>query len=87
MAAHEQGGGRSYDRFYPISIAIIGECGRGRPADQGETVLVVISKRVVAAFTDAPGQIAGVALLSIALGIDTSATCCHEKFYIEELVK
>ncbi len=23
MAAHEQGGGRAYDRFYPISIAIV----------------------------------------------------------------
>lgn len=32
VAAHEKGGSRSYDRFYPISVAIIGECGRGCPA-------------------------------------------------------
>ena len=44
MAAHEQGGGRSYDRFFPISVAIVGECCRGCPADRGEAVLGVETK-------------------------------------------
>ena len=56
MAAHEQGGGRSYDRFYSISIAIIGERGRGCPADRGEAVFVVISEGVCAARDGSRGQ-------------------------------
>lgn len=43
MAAHEVGGGRAYNRFYPISVAIIGKCGRGCATDRGEAVFVVIS--------------------------------------------
>jgi len=44
MAAHEQGGGRSYDRFYPISIATVYEARRGYPADRDEAVFGVQTK-------------------------------------------
>jgi len=49
MAAHEQGGGRSYDRFYPISIAVKGECGDDRAVQLGliEAIFLVIHKIIV----------------------------------------
>ena len=58
VAANEQGGGRSYDRFYPISIAIIYEAGRGCSSDRGEAVFVVISEGVSAARDGARGHVA-----------------------------